>query len=297
VQDFATLLQPNSLSVFGINFRKGVATPVTPDVAEALEENDRFLVKRAPALVVDAAAAVVVGQSLTPTASQPTSPPNAGKPPTKALRMKAIQVAAADLDINDEGNFTTDGRPSATALTRKLGWQVTSAERDDALKVYAKDTAGVTEHHTKRGGVTIMRRPGTTEPKLLDTADRDLVIEPQTLEHNGGNGLDGQAKPRVRSQAEIDAGALDGEGRREVFSASMLQTHENANLVVKASGDTDVPTIEDEHKLREGNGASLQDDSTRTAVPTTAGGQPASPDQAEAQRLLQQNDTTGAETV
>lgn len=156
----AKLRYPNRLSIHGILFEKDAPAPVPipVDVARKLEDDDRFHIKFAPEDLVAAPAAVQVAEG--------------GRPTDHGARINAIMVAIEELDAEVDENFTTDGRPDARALTSALGWQVLSAERDEA---HNKMTgAGDPEKATvpRRGGVTIVRKPRpAAPPEPLDTAE------------------------------------------------------------------------------------------------------------------------------
>jgi hypothetical protein len=91
-----------------------------------------------------------------------------GRPGVLADRLDAIRDAIADLNVDDDDNFTADGKPDARILTSMLGWQVTSEERDLALK--PKLPAG--DAKPARGKITLTRKGKAAEAdKLLDTGE------------------------------------------------------------------------------------------------------------------------------
>ena len=129
-------------------FHKGVKTPVPHELAVALDGNPNFDVE----LSVQAAGEVVVTK---------------GKRPKSPAEVSVeILEAAAQLDVEDEASFTADGKPDARALTKILGWQVTSADRDEAM------TKAV-----KKGGVRIVRKSKTEEG--LDTGAEQGEAPPE----------------------------------------------------------------------------------------------------------------------
>lgn len=152
---------PRSIMTLGVVFVREVPERVDAATARTLQVDDRFLVEFEPGEtevtgVVDAGVPVV-----------------RTKPESMTQRLQMIRDAADELSVDVEENFTSDGKPSAIALTKALGWQVTKEDRDRAMSIsqaneqLAREKSGGTTTHT--GGVTI-RRSARVEPlPLLDT--------------------------------------------------------------------------------------------------------------------------------
>lgn len=114
------LLKPRTFSTMGYRFERGVETAVPYAVAKHLENDDRF--------------EVVVDRSKAPTQYEREGVDKNGRPVNRNVRLQAIRDAADKLDIDDESNFTSTGLPDARKLTQILGWQVTTIERDEAIR-------------------------------------------------------------------------------------------------------------------------------------------------------------------
>lgn len=112
----AKLLKPRSLQVGGVVYLKNVVTPVDEATARSLDEDDRFVVEG------------LDGHS--------------GKAKSAALQTKSdatkIREAADQLDPDVESHFTADGRPSAEAVSKALGKEVTQHQVDVALGLGGK---------------------------------------------------------------------------------------------------------------------------------------------------------------
>jgi hypothetical protein len=130
------LQRPNRVNVMGQMFERGVVTPVSQEIARALEENPRFIVKWAKGEDQNA----------------PDEDTGPKKPVVRQKRMSMIRAAIDQLSEDDEKVWTKDGRPDARALSKILGWTVTNQERDEALaranpeeQLPVLDTAGEVE--------------------------------------------------------------------------------------------------------------------------------------------------------
>lgn len=105
-------------------------------------------------------------------------------------RLDAILEAAAELDPDDETNYTNAGLPDARALSKVLGWTVTAAERNKAFAV-------AEEPEKPKGRITIRKKDA--EP--LDTgadqaqggADVDDELEDEVVDPDAEEGSDGDA--------------------------------------------------------------------------------------------------------
>lgn len=143
----ATLTGPNRLMIYNTIFEKGVPTPIYTDIARFLEADVRFEVE------FDDDDNIVQ-----PEAEDDTG----GEPPklTHEQKMEAIRDAVANLDPDDESNWTKDGKPDARALTKLLKFQVTSAERDKALGAPSEE---------KKGNIVIRRKAEAGAGEPIDT--------------------------------------------------------------------------------------------------------------------------------
>lgn len=113
-----------SITKFGHKFTRGVTKvdTVSYDDAMALQQDKRFKVEITPDEHVTAANSRASGE-------------NAGaKPRDKKKLYAAINGAIGMLSLDDESNYTADGRPDARALTKVLGYQITAADRDAAMR-------------------------------------------------------------------------------------------------------------------------------------------------------------------
>ena len=77
--------------------------------------------------------------------------------PQGAAKTEAIQAAIDDLDVDKEGDFEEDGKPSLAALSAALGYEVTAKDLAKAL-----------------GAVTRAPQAG---PGLIDTAEVKAAAE------------------------------------------------------------------------------------------------------------------------
>ncbi len=127
----------------GTVFKKGVPQPVSYDMARKLAASPRFKVTGLDTKEAVEAAAL------------------AARPKGEAL-LQAIRDAASDLDIDDDANFDRHGKPDHRALSDKLGFPVSAAERDRALGIGQRSASiGQLESADgrveKKGGVNIKR--------------------------------------------------------------------------------------------------------------------------------------------
>lgn len=157
---------PRRINTKGILFVREVPVENVPrDIAEQLDADERFIVK------------FTAGDSVAPEreeAIEAQEDENTGetgkriKPKNAAERYAAINDAADQLDLDNDAHFTKDGKPDARALSSILGWVVTSADRDAALKTVAPPSDTPVKVSSN---VTIRRRaeqaPATDE--LADT--------------------------------------------------------------------------------------------------------------------------------
>jgi len=115
------LLKPRTLQIGGTIYQKGIVTPVDEDTARSLDEDDRFEVE---------------GLS-------------GRKKKSSALQAKSdstkIREAADQLDPDVEDNFTSDGRPSAEAISKALGREISQHKVDVALGIGGKGRVVVKE--------------------------------------------------------------------------------------------------------------------------------------------------------
>jgi hypothetical protein len=107
----AKLLKPNSLNMGGRIWKRGVIEPVTIAVAIELLGNQRFLVEGLdPAAIADRAVAKPVA-----------------RPKGKTLNA-VIMDAIDEIDPDDEAAYAANGLPTASAISKVLGFIVTDAE-------------------------------------------------------------------------------------------------------------------------------------------------------------------------
>lgn len=144
----ATLTGPNRLMIHNTIFEKGVPTPVPTDIARFLEADVRFEVE-----FDDEDEAAVQDEGAGDGETEPAKLTNEQK-------MEAIRDAVANLDPDDESNWTKDGKPDARALTKLLKFQVTSAERDKALGAPSEE---------KKGNIVIRRKAEAGAGEPIDT--------------------------------------------------------------------------------------------------------------------------------
>lgn len=129
---------PRRLNIRGHIFEREQPLPVDIGVASALRGDDRFRVEVPAGVTLPAA---------------PAAPAEPAAPTGKAAKMQAILAAIDELDEDNEAHWTNDGKPDARALTSILGYQVTSAERNEAMKIAASDNPPA-----PAGNVRVVRR-------------------------------------------------------------------------------------------------------------------------------------------
>lgn len=161
-----TLLKsgPRRINTRGFLFERDVPVEDIPrDIAETFEDDDRFKVK------YTAADSDAPSREEAVAAQEEGETAKRVKPKSAADRYAAINAAADELDLDDDKNFTKDGKPDARALSSLLGWVVTSADRDAALKAVAPPSDTPVK---AAGNVTIRRRAGKDQPgdqEMVDT--------------------------------------------------------------------------------------------------------------------------------
>jgi hypothetical protein len=142
----ATLLQPRRLGIRGIVLLKDVPTPVSPDLARVLA--------RRPNVQVD-----WTEDGPYADADDGVSVDADGRPLDKDERLDAIATAIDELNPDNEEHFTRAGKPEVRALSAVLGWPVTAAERDEAMRAPVEPPAPV--HESK---VRIVKKPRHEAP-------------------------------------------------------------------------------------------------------------------------------------
>jgi hypothetical protein len=94
------------------------------------------------------------------------------KPKGRRQITDAIIQAIDKLDLDNESHYTSDGKPSAVALTQILGWQVTKEDRDQALITAAQEPdPGL---HAPKPNITIVKK---ATPELLDSGEEAVEDE------------------------------------------------------------------------------------------------------------------------
>lgn len=144
------------MNIGGIVFENGVPKEVSPDMAAQLADHRHFHVRFSPA------------ERRVPPPRQQT------KALTEGQQLRKIRDAVDDLDEDAEDNWTIDGKPSAQALSREVGFTVTNEMRDAALNMRPSPPALNSDGQPKRGKITIVRKPKapttvTPQAQPLDT--------------------------------------------------------------------------------------------------------------------------------
>lgn len=104
----ATLIKPSSFTIRGVKFVKGKTRDFPAFLLPLIQDDPRFK--------------IVGGGSVAP-----------AKTPEKSRAEKLLAIrAAADRLVEDE-DFTSDGKPDCRALSKILGFTVTTKDRDEAL--------------------------------------------------------------------------------------------------------------------------------------------------------------------
>lgn len=127
----------NRIHVYGHLFLSGIPQPVSNAVATQIETGEYE------------AQFKVVREKLDPTPA-PTS--KSTRPADAATRVDMIRDAMLELDEDVDSNWTTNGKPDARALTSILGWQVTSEDRDAAVKDEGQTLTRSARRSAARGG-------------------------------------------------------------------------------------------------------------------------------------------------
>lgn len=180
----------NRLSLSGRIFTKA-PIKISYEEALALDEDPRLnvVITQAEHAAYHAKRALEPSQPEAPATDPVTDPADQDddtdntEPTDPAERQEAIIAAAAELDPDDESNYTQAGLPDARALSKVLGWTVTAEERNTAFG--AKKETDVPEGGEKPKGKIVIRRKGE---ETLDTgaaaadanADAGGVADPST---------------------------------------------------------------------------------------------------------------------
>ncbi|QXN72629.1 hypothetical protein RCZAHN_20 [Rhodobacter phage RcZahn] len=167
----------NRLSMGGRIYTKA-PIPVSYEEALALSEDPRLQVTitQAEHAAYHAKRALEPEAPVTdPTTTDPDDEDDdtsggATEPTDPAERQEAIIAAAAELDPDDESNYTQAGLPDARALSKVLGWTVTAEERNTAFG--AKKEVDVPEGGEKPKGKIVIRKKGDD---TLDTGAADAA--------------------------------------------------------------------------------------------------------------------------
>ncbi|MCO5157869.1 MAG: hypothetical protein M9945_14165 [Aquamicrobium sp.] len=143
------LLRPRSLTTRGFLFRQNEPrTDVPSEVALELMEDSRFKVAGLSKADFEAIS---------------------DKPRGRGELHAAIHDAIGQLDVDSEDDFTSSGKPHHLAISRVLGYDITAAERDAAMRASTAGTLDTAEggsesidpakdgSKTKGAGVRIVR--------------------------------------------------------------------------------------------------------------------------------------------
>lgn len=130
-----TLKKPARLNAHGRTWERGVAVPVDLTTARLLAKNPRFEVNG----LFEALDALAEGKTLDDLGISET-PDNEDAdvvetPPTPEDLFARIRAAADSLDVDNDDNFTADGKPTVAALEAILGEDITEEQRDAALTI------------------------------------------------------------------------------------------------------------------------------------------------------------------
>ena len=130
----AKLLAPLSLTLRGVNYKKGEEVDVPLELARVLDEHPNFEIDMDGR--ARRRASLVGGLTVGSTALVDTAAKQLEQLEELAQMSgpEAIREAAGFLSVDVETNFDADGRPSLVALSAVLGRTVTEEERDAALR-------------------------------------------------------------------------------------------------------------------------------------------------------------------
>jgi hypothetical protein len=117
-----TLLKPRRLFIHGVMFERGKPKMASAAIGRTLDGR--------PNVKVDWTKTGPVEPGPVEEARDAD-----GRPKDKATRIEAIRDAMTKLDPDNESHYTRSGKPDARALTEILGWQVSAADRDEALAI------------------------------------------------------------------------------------------------------------------------------------------------------------------
>lgn len=145
----AKLLYPRSLQTGGFHYHKNVVVPVDEETAKALAEDPRFFVEGLDGHSSEAKIAALLPKSVA----------------------EKIREAADQLDADVEGNFTSDGRPSAAALSQALGEEISQHQVDVALGLGGKGRVVIRE-------VAKVEAPPVVKPRIKKVKLTPKVKEP-----------------------------------------------------------------------------------------------------------------------
>jgi hypothetical protein len=188
-------------------FERGKAQTVSPAVALAIEEDpvqsERFKVH----LSLEERNVLATPVELSPLErdtlrQEGTDTDEDEHVLTEAEKLEMVREAIDNLDVDVPSNFTGDGRPDARALTKALGWQVTSAMRDAAIGPHPKDVdPGAGRLEAADTGHTGGRLRITRGHKVTPTPEPVVPVVPAAAEGNG----EGADEESESDQSERDA--------------------------------------------------------------------------------------------
>jgi len=161
----ATLMKHNRLNIHGKLFENGKALPVDDALAKKLDEDGRFKIKwdtltpRAASPAQEQKAAEADKQRGDMGTVRQDRPGKEKATVNNSEKMAAIKKALDEAPVDDDKIWLKNGKLDARYLSKMLGMQVTSAERDAAMAAQEKAN--------KRPSTIKIKKATTAEP--IDT--------------------------------------------------------------------------------------------------------------------------------
>lgn len=150
-----TLKKPARLNAHGRTWERGVAVPVDLTTARLLAKNPRFEVNG----LFEALDALAEGKTLDDlgiSETPDTEDDGVAEPPAATDLFDRIRAAADSLDVDNDDNFTADGKPTVAALEAILGEDITEEQRDAALTI-----------PIGRGKLEAEQKPAAARPRAI----------------------------------------------------------------------------------------------------------------------------------
>lgn len=150
-----TLKKPARLNAHGRTWERGVAVPVDLTTARLLAKNPRFEVNG----LFEALDALAEGKTLDDlgiSETPETEDDDVVETPPAADLFERIRAAADSLDVDNDDNFTADGKPTVAALEAILGEDITEEQRDAALTI-----------PIGRGKLEAEQKPAAARPRAI----------------------------------------------------------------------------------------------------------------------------------